>query len=184
MYFLRQRTILVNLILMTIVWITVAFNYYMINLQVKYFPGEFSINMMVMTASDIPACLLAGYLVTKFSPRRVFIIFFTLQSLAGISILTFISVSNPGWTFPTLVGCARLGAVGAFTSTWLTHPRMFPTLFAVTSLGIANFASRSFVIFAPMVAEIAYPIPVVIFTSLTILAGISSLFIIENKQVD
>ena len=63
---------------MTIVWITVAFNYYMINLQVKYFPGDFSVNMMVMTASDIPACLLAGYLVTKYSPRRVFLIFFTL----------------------------------------------------------------------------------------------------------
>ena len=31
MFYLRQRTILVNLILITVVWATVTFNYYMIN---------------------------------------------------------------------------------------------------------------------------------------------------------
>ena len=31
MYYLRQRTILVNLIMITVVWVTVTFNYYMIN---------------------------------------------------------------------------------------------------------------------------------------------------------
>ena len=63
LYFLSQRTLLINLILMTFVWITSVFNFYMINLQVKYFPGEFTTNMVVLTSSDIPACLLAGYLV-------------------------------------------------------------------------------------------------------------------------
>ena len=101
--------------------------------------------------------------------------------MAGLAILC-VNVNNSGWIFPVLVGLARLGVVGTFCSLWISHPRMFPTFFAATSMGIANFASRSIVIMAPMVAEIAYPIPIVVFTSLTILSGISSLFIIENSK--
>ena len=99
--------------------------------------------------------------------------------MAGTIILLFISSSNPGWLFPALVACARVGVVGAFTAVWVLHPRMFPTLFAATSMGIANFASRGMVIIAPLVAEIAYPTPIIVFTTLTILAGCSSTFLID-----
>ena len=78
MYYLRQRTILVNLILITLVWITAVFNYYMINLQVKYFPGDFSVNMMVMTACDVPACLGAGYFVARYRAKVIFVFGFAL----------------------------------------------------------------------------------------------------------
>ena len=63
---------------MTLIWITSVFNFYMINLQVKYFPGDFTTNMMVLTSSDIPACLFAGYLVQNYSVKKIFIFFFTL----------------------------------------------------------------------------------------------------------
>lgn len=48
MYFLGQRGILINLILITLVWITTSFAYYLIGLQVKYFPGNFTVNAMVL----------------------------------------------------------------------------------------------------------------------------------------
>ena len=48
MYFLRQREILVNLILMTIVWVSTTFCYYLLNFHVKYLPGDFSINAFVV----------------------------------------------------------------------------------------------------------------------------------------
>ena len=59
---------------------------------------------------------------------------------------------------------------------------MFPTLFVVTSMGISNFVSRGFVILAPLVAEIAFPTPIIIFTALAILSGISAIFIIETDK--
>jgi len=154
----------------------------MINLQVKYFPGDFATNMMVLTGSDIPATLLAGYLVNHYKPKTIFVMFFSLQSAAGMTILLFISSSNPGWMFPALVACARVGVVGAFTAVWVLHPRMFPTLFAATSMGIANFVSRGMVIMAPIVAEIAYPTPIVVFTIMTILAGFSSTFLLDQSS--
>ena len=63
MFYLNQRTILTNLISLTIVWIVVAFNYFTIGLQVKYLPGNFESNNLAMVSSDIPAVLFAGYVV-------------------------------------------------------------------------------------------------------------------------
>ena len=174
MYFLRQRTILVNLIAMTVVWMTVAFNYFMINLQVKYFPGVFEINMIVMFSTDIPASLFAGYLITVLRAKVVFMTFFALQAVAGLCILLFTNAQDPGVAFPLLIAAARVGVAGAFTAVWAIHPKMFPTLFAVTSIGISNIVSRSIVTLAPMAAELAYPTPIIIFTILNIGAFFSS----------
>ena len=59
---------------------------------------------------------------------------------------------------------------------------MFPTLFSVTSMGIASFFSRGIVIFAPMVAEVPFPIPMIVFTSLTAASGFTALFLIEQEE--
>ena len=69
-----------------------------------------------------------------------------------------------------------------FTIVHITHPMFFPTLFAVTSLGICNFAARFLVIFAPLIAEVAYPFPLVLITVLQVAAGVSALFLIEPNE--
>ena len=78
MFYLNQKTIRSNLIIITIIWMTTTFNYYMINFQVKYFPGDFSVNTIVMFGSDIPFCILTGFLVTYFRAKVVFWIFYVL----------------------------------------------------------------------------------------------------------
>lgn len=50
-------------------------------------------------------------------------------------------------------------------------------------MGIANLFSRTVGIFASVVAELAYPTPMIIFTGVNIVAGISALFIIDVKEV-
>ena len=86
---------------------------------------------------------------------------------------------NPGWYVPVLVGLGRFGVVATFTSVYLTHPGFFPTLFAVTSMGISNLAARIFVIMAPLIAEVAYPAPVVVITILQIVGCVAAMFLIE-----
>lgn len=41
MYFLSQRVILQNLIVLTILWVVTAFNFFLCNLMIKYIPGNF-----------------------------------------------------------------------------------------------------------------------------------------------
>ena len=42
MYFLRQPVLLRNLLLMIVIWVATTFNYFMIAIQVKNFPGDFN----------------------------------------------------------------------------------------------------------------------------------------------
>ena len=80
---------------------------------------------------------------------------------------------------PFFIGCCRFGVVGAFNGLFVYHPKMFPTLFGATSLGISNLFARTIVISAPMIAEIDYPTPIIFFTMLNIIAMGSSLFLID-----
>lgn len=173
---------MVNLVVITMCWIASAFNFFMIGLQVKYFPGNFAHNMLIMTSVDIPACLLAGYLVPRFKAKSIFIAFFALQTFAGLSILFAVDSANPGWTFLISVALAKFGVQLTFTTVWMVHPKMFPTLFGATSMGIANFVTRSIVIFAPLVAEIPYPLPMAVYTVVSLVAGFASLFLLEESK--
>ena len=80
---------------------------------------------------------------------------------------------------PFFIACCRFGVVGAFNGLYVYHPKMFPTLFGATSLGISSLFARTIVISAPMIAEVEYPTPIFFFTALNIIAMSSSLFLID-----
>ena len=164
---------------MTIVWIACAFNFYLTGILVKYFPGDFNMNNFVMFSFDIAANCLAGWLCSVWKPKTFFTLFFSIAIIAGMSTLLFIDNDNPGWGMPLLVGLCRFGVAGAFLGVWVNHAKMFPTLFVATSIGISNLFARVFVVASPMIAEVTYPIPVIIFTFFNVIAGTSTFFLID-----
>ena len=119
---MKQREILINLICMTCIWITGAFNYYMIGLQVKYLPGIFETNVLLMYLADIPANFLAGYLPSKLGAKTIFLTAFAVQVFAGLAIVFFVDPVNPTWKLPVLLSLARLGVGITLTSVWIVHP--------------------------------------------------------------
>ena len=181
MYFLSQRVILQNLIALTILWVVSAFNFFLCNLMIKYIPGNFQNNMLVMTSTDILGSLVAGILLAYYSPKKLFCSYYLLGGLAGLCMVFLVDKENPNWTVPMLVGLARIGVSCSFVTIYMTHPSYFPTLFAVTSMGIANIVTRVIVIFAPLAAELDYPTPMIIFTLLCFVACTASFFI--NDEV-
>jgi hypothetical protein len=183
MFYLNQRTILRNLILLTVIWVVVTFNYYLIGLQVKYLPGNFENNMLAMVGSDIPASLFGGYLVRKgFAAKRLYMCYMLTSAMASLSMVLFVEIDNSGIEMPILAALSRMGCCATFMTLYLTHPDMFPTLFAATSIGIANFVCRTCVIPAPLIAEIEFPRPMILFTVLGVIATFSAAFIIEDKE--
>jgi len=54
----------------------------------------------------------------------------------------------------------------------------------VTSIGIANFVARFLVIFAPLVAEVPYPMPLVLVTMMLVVAAVSALFLVNPATAD
>ena len=114
--------------------------------------------------------------------KTVFHLNFLLATLSGLglAILAQNSEVEVGWFFLMLVILARYSIAAAFNIVYIAHAQMFPTLFAVTSIGISNFAARLAIAIAPMVAEVQAPIPMSTFTAITLITAFASLGIRED----
>jgi len=183
MFFLDKPIIRRNLILLTLIWMTVSFNIMMLIMQVKQMPGNFEANMLAMTASDIPAALFAGFMVRQgFRPKVLIAQYALFSGLAALSMVLFIDIEDSGIEMPMLTAFAKMGCLAAYKTLYLTHPDFFPTLFAVTSIGIANLGARSFTIAAPLCAEIDYPRPMILFCALQAIMVVSALFVNDDTK--
>ena len=127
------------------------------------------------------AYALSGYLFTKFSARTLFVVCFVLSGLAGLAILFTLSDTDASYSFVFFVMCARFGVAAAFNIVYVGHPRMFPTLFSITSMGFCNIFARTVTFFAPIIAEVDEPTPIVIFTVLCTVTTFSAFFLKEAK---
>ena len=110
-------------------------------------------NQMASLIAEGLAQIAAGYLMAKVKAKKLFVIFFSISTLAGTAIVV-IGGKDVSQVFVLLVLLAKFGVATSFTILYVVHGKMFPTLFSVTSMGIANFLSRLLTIGAPMVAEI------------------------------
>ena len=140
--------------------------------------------MMVLSSTDLVAALAAGTLLKMFEARKLLFIYATVSAVAGFGMLFLVDQENPTFIVPVLVAMARIGVASGFASLYMCHPLFFPTLFACTSMGISNFVCRIAVILAPMVAEMTFPTPIIVFTALQISAAIASLFIISPERIE
>ena len=173
------------MLLITLVWVTTSFSYYMINLKVKYFPGDFNLNVVMLNLSDMFAYSIGGCLLRCARAKVIFSICFVTSAIAGTGIIVVSQRSDEvGWAFVMLVIMSRLGIAANFNVVYIAQAKMFPTLFSVTAMGIANFCARVSIALAPMIAEIHQPIPMSIFVTLTIITAITSLFIDEPKEAE
>ena len=73
---------------------------------------------------------------------------------------------------------AKFGLAFSFMINYLSMVQLFPTLFCGTATGICNFAGRMATIFAPIVAELEPPTPILILGSLLLAAFASSTLLI------
>jgi sugar phosphate permease len=68
---------------------------------------------------------------------------------------------------PVLLGfflfLAKLGVSIGMLANYLVIMQLFPTLFTGTVAGVCNFIARMGAIFAPLVAEVVPPYPMIIF---------------------
>jgi hypothetical protein len=125
-YFMSQPDIRINIILMSLCWMTSSFNFNLIGFLFKYSPGSFFVNSSMSALSEVAAALVASLIYNKFGIRKAFVISFAISSLGGCGILwykthTDFYVRRPSidsWTFPCLVIFAKFGISSALFATW------------------------------------------------------------------
>ena len=88
LYFLKQRTILVNLCIMIFIWITVVFNFYLIMFLVNSFRAS-NICGVAISISEITANCISGLFYEKFGAKIALSRSFAISTIAGILILAY-----------------------------------------------------------------------------------------------
>lgn len=176
MFYLRQGKILLNLLIMAYMWIACSFCYYLINLYVKYLPGNIYQNSMSSGAAEALAYVTSGFLLNKFGVKRTFTGLLILSLFGGICII-FLGERVGGAWMSVFVIAAKFGIAGGWTLVYCGTMIIFPTLFCGTAIGFCNFGARFMTIFAPQVAERPAPWPMIMFSAFVLLGIILIQFV-------
>ena len=87
MFFLKQTKVLINLCIMTYFWTTVSFCFYLIQFQLKHFPGNIYLNSAIFSGCTIIGGFLSMFIYTCLGIRLSFFNLFLLQTISGFLIV-------------------------------------------------------------------------------------------------
>ena len=143
---------LINLIIMTVVWLSGSFNYYLISYQLKYLDGDLFINTIISSLSEITANITSAMLLYFIGIKNAFIISFAIAA-AGMLCLIYVETDSQGLLGLFILG-SKYGVSQVFNMAYLGNILIFPTTLVATSFGVCNIFARLGTIFAPFVAEL------------------------------
>ena len=82
--FCSDKSLLINLILMTVFWTAGSFNYYIITFYLKYIPGNIYVNTTLSSFAEVAAYIGSGLLFNIFGVKLSYMISFWLATAGGI----------------------------------------------------------------------------------------------------
>lgn len=160
-----------NLLLMIYIWIASSFGLYLVQFQMKYLPGSIYMNTILSAACDIPGSIIGGMLYKKFGVRFTLPIFYALSVAGSLCILFFGRLVGEESVINSIfVMLARVGVNTAMSMCYIANAGIFPAIFGGTAFGLCNLGAKFFTIFAPMMAEVSAPVPMITFSVVTVLA--------------
>ncbi len=174
---IRKHTI--NLVLMVFMWAASSFGYYLINFQLKYIQGDFFINTITSSVTEIPANILGGLAYHKLGMRITLISCFAISIVGGICLIIWF---NEVSIIPVFILAARFGVSATFNVCYLANAQIFPTIFAGTVFGICNVFAKTITIISPLLAEVDPPVPMIVFVITCGIACVASFFIITSDD--
>jgi Na+/melibiose symporter-like transporter len=106
--------------LLLFLWVASAFNYYLINFQLKYINGDIYTNTIVSSVSEVTAYLISGALYEKIGTRVSFIGSFLIAIVGSIFLITFDGEKYKAFV-PIMVLGSKFGISGSFNVVYLAN---------------------------------------------------------------
>ena len=180
----EDQDLVINLIIMSFIWSITSFTFYLGKFQLKFVAGSIFRNSFFSSIADTVARPIGYILYKKWNARSALTMLFCVSFIGSFPVIFSEGASDKyhEYVVPACLFTMNLGTAATFGNLYMGHMDFFPIVFSSTSMGICNILARSCTVFAPLVAEIAEPTPEIIFTSLSVLAAILSLFI--RKKTD
>ena len=147
MYYLKQRSVITQLILLAYAWSSCSFCYYMIGFLLKYLPGDIYDNTYAAQLSEIIGFFLASIIYAKLDLKPSFFLGYSIAIIGGILII-FVG-DNHTELMPIFVIMAKFGICISFQLVFIATILCFPADFGGRAFGFCNFFSRGVSIGAP-----------------------------------
>lgn len=148
-----------------------SFCFYMINFQMKLVKGTLTQNTIVSQVAELSANWYSGLMYSSVGPRMGFTTSYLL--CLGGSILLMMNWNNLDM-IPLYITMAKFGISSSFNMIYLASVSLIPTILSSTVFGYCNVVARVLTIFAPVVAEQAFPFPMILCVILVCIASVVS----------
>jgi len=170
-----------NLIIMVLIWATVAFAYFLIAFELKYLKGNLYMNALVACVAEIIGKLSASPVLVKMGIKPLYFLAFGLASLGALFLTIFPNPEIAAWTSAFIL-VTRFGASMAMVGAYLGIILLFPTQVVSTAMGICNFFGRLIAMLAPIITEVPPPWPMLSLLMLLLLSLFATLFLRTLKS--
>ncbi|XP_053232733.1 organic cation/carnitine transporter 2-like isoform X1 [Podarcis raffonei] len=177
----RTQNIRSITIMCVILWMVISIGYFGLSLDTPNLHGDIYLNCFLSAIIEVPAYTIS-WLLLHYLPRR--------YSMAGVlflggCVLLFIQLVPAYLTVfsVTLVMIGKFGITASFSMVYVYTAELYPTVVRNMGVGASSMASRFGSILSPYFVYLgAYDrfLPYILMGSLTVLAGIVTLFLPES----
>jgi len=169
----KNPQIVVNLVIITMCWISISFNKYLISFNLKHIEGNIFINAMMSPLADILGHILCVPVQKMTNTRVTFMGSLALSFIFGASLI----FVHTHWMIPVLIVFSKIGLASGYSLCYYMTSEYFPPLFLAFAFGVTQFAARAFTILAFPMSELEAPLPMVLFSITPIIAFILLFFV-------
>jgi Na+/melibiose symporter-like transporter len=176
----KDRTYLLNLIIIALSWCASTVCFYIIGFYIKYIPGNVYSNIIIISIADALSSLGAGIVATRIGAKKTLFISFSLAAIAGTGLI----FSTETFSIMFFVLITRYGINSAFTLCYIITADYFPSIVSSQVFGLCNVFSRFSTIMSPLIAEIDPPVPMIIYCLICMVSMVVSLFLTKNEEIE
>ena len=140
--FIKKKTICTSLIVLSVLWTTTVFNYFMVQFILYQYKENENKATLITSASDFIGFILGGLLLNRLGPKLLFMTSNALACVLSCVMILMYFMDVQGWPVPVLAFMTEIGTALSLITLWLIHASMFPVHFSATAFGIINFVAR------------------------------------------
>ncbi|ESO84003.1 hypothetical protein LOTGIDRAFT_107933 [Lottia gigantea] len=169
-------------------WLVLSMVYFGLSFNVGNITGNIHVNFSIGTGVEVLAYVLCIFLLDRLGRKLVHCFSMLIGGIACISTLGSIpSISALDWITITFSMMGRFGVSAAFAVLYIFSCELFPTEARNFGLGASSFLGRIGGIVSPYIADMVYgkigkALPLIIFGSAAIAAGLLALLLPETKN--
>ena len=175
--FFKNRTYVINMLIMVFDWTFILFSMYLLSFLVKYIPGDKYFNLMMMAIADVLPSVLSSTFMICISRKNAMIY---MPAFMVICVPIYYAVNHWSLLAMSMILIIRFTMTLHYTFVNYAMYEFFPPTYLTFVFGVANIVSGLFCILSPMAVEILED-PFFLVVGAGILATIISCFL---KPVD